>query len=151
MKLKVILRQDIEKRGKKYDIVELSGGYANNFLIPKGLAVLATPEKLREREECVRQAHAKAALLRQTQVDLARQLEAEHFVLKVKTSEQGKFYGNITALQVVGVLQEKHPELTFRHQDVYLKESIQSLGDHKATLHLPEGVKATIHLRVKAA
>ena len=104
--MKVLLKADVKGTGKKGDVAEVADGYARNFLIKKGLAVAATASNVHEAEQkkAAAQFH-KAEEIKATKA-LAEQLNGKTVPVKIKTGENGKMFGSITAAHVAASLSE---------------------------------------------
>lgn len=145
--MEVILLKDMEKLGYVNDIVNVKPGYANNYLIPQGLAKAATASAKKVLAENLRQrAHKDAKILADAQA-LARTIEGLALSLAVK-AEEGKLFGTVTAADLAEALAAKGIELD---RKVISVETIKTVGDYEATARLHKEVKATIKFSVSAA
>jgi large subunit ribosomal protein L9 len=145
--MKVILQQEVKKLGKKGDILEVSEGYARNFLFPKGLAIEATSGNI-------------SMLKQQKDADIRKQQkvldEAKAFGEKVKavtvtiaakTGEGGRMFGSVTTKDVVDVLAERHNlELDKRKLD--LKDAIKALGEYTIPVRIHPEVMVALKVMV---
>jgi large subunit ribosomal protein L9 len=133
--VKVLLLRDHDKLGKAGDIKNVADGYARNFLIPRGLAVLATAGALKQ-AETVRHAEEKrrAKLFAEAQA-VANQLTGTTLIFRALASESGKLYGSITANDIAEAIQrEKGIEVDKRK--IELREPLRSLGTHTVSVRL---------------
>jgi large subunit ribosomal protein L9 len=146
--VKLILREDIENLGKGGDLVEVKAGYGRNFLLPRGLAVLANPKNVRELEHQKKVSEAKAAKLKASAEAVARRLAETPITLKRKVGEQDKLYGSVTALDIVEALGARGLQLDRRIID--LREPIKTVGDHEIPVKLHRDVAAKVRLKVEA-
>jgi large subunit ribosomal protein L9 len=133
--MKVLLKHDVSKLGKAGQVKTVADGYARNFLIPQGLAVLATPGAMKQAD-----ALAKAEQLRQAQLAsdasaLAEVLKQTKLTFTVRAGEGGKLYGSITSQQIADELKAK-AGLEVDKRKIELREPIRSLGVHKVAVHL---------------
>ena len=117
--MKLILREDVENLGKGGDLVEVKPGYGRNFLLPRGLAVLANPKNVRDLEHQKRVADAKAAKLRGEAQAVAKRLADTPISLRRKVGEQDKLYGSVTALVLVEALAARGVQLDRRLLDLH--------------------------------
>jgi large subunit ribosomal protein L9 len=142
----IILTQDVPKLGYKGDTLKVRPGYARNFLIPQGMAIIATKVNAKIMEENQRQASHKIAKVKQEAEELAAKLADTTIEMVAKTGTSGKIFGSITTLQVAQVLKEKGFDIDRRK--ITLSEEIKNVGAYTATLDLHKNVKATINLVV---
>ena len=146
--MKVILLCDVKGSGKKDDIINVSDGYARNFLFPKKWAVEATPgavkeiERKRAAEEKLEREHRAAA------EELARQLKDKLIILKVKCGGQGRLYGRITSAEIAAALKEQHGVDVDKRK--IQCEDIRQVGETAITVSLYTGVKTPMKVRVEA-
>ncbi|NLB90951.1 MAG: 50S ribosomal protein L9 [Clostridiales bacterium] len=147
--MKVLLLQDVKGTGKKDQIVNVSDGYAKNFLFPKGIAVEATPgtikgiEKKKEAEEKKEQEKRAAAQ------KVAEGLKEKTIELKMKAGEKGRLYGSVTTQEIADAL-EKQYNTKVDKRKIEVKDSIRQLGEFQVTIGLYQGVNVTMLLKVVA-
>ncbi|MBI4598805.1 50S ribosomal protein L9 [Candidatus Uhrbacteria bacterium] len=147
--MKVILLRDVKTQGKEGAIVEVSEGYARNFLFPQNLAVQATEEALRERQEREDRAEREGKKELKSSAKLASQLEGFELELVEKTNEQGVLYAAVTTEEVARAL--KKAKFTVDASMIQLTHSIKDVGEHPATVQLPHGFEASITIRVSSS
>jgi large subunit ribosomal protein L9 len=146
--MEVILKQDVQGLGYKNDIIKVKPGYGRNYLIPKGLALIANDSNKRLIVENVRQMAHKAAKLKQDAEALASKIGELTIELKTKAGESGKIFGAVTALQVADVLKAKGFDVDRKR--ILFKEQPKQLGTYTATLDLHKEVKHEIKVDVVA-
>src|SRR5512135_118276 len=146
--MKLILREDVENLGKGGDLVDVKPGYGRNFLLPRGLAVVANPKNVRELEHQKAVATAKAAKLKASAEAVAKRLAETPVVLKRKVGEQDKLYGSVTALDVAEALAARGLEIDRRSID--LSEPIKTLGDFEVGVKLHSEVIGKAKVKVEA-
>jgi len=149
MKIKVILKETIKGIGKRDEIVEVKDGYANNFLLNKNKAILATPEninKLKARNEKIKKNHDKDV---KNANELKEQLASKEIVLKVKAGENNKVFGSIGAKEIVEALKEQL-NITIDKKKVSASAKLKEIGVHNVELKLHSEVKAVLKVRVEA-
>ena len=112
--MKVILKQDVKKLGKKGDIVEVADGYARNFLIAKGLAVAETKKSLEVLQKQQEESAAEDAAKREEAERIAKELENMVFDFPVKTGKEGKVFGSISTKHIAEALEAKGIEIDKR-------------------------------------
>jgi len=146
--MKLILREDVENLGKGGELVEVKAGYGRNFLLPRGLAVLANPKNVRELDHQKKMAEAKAAKLKASAEAVSRRLADTPIVLKRKVGEQDKLYGSVTALDIVEALAARGLQLDRRTID--LAEPIKAVGDFEVPVKLHREVVGKAKVKVEA-
>ena len=144
--MEIILIKDVEKLGYANDIVKVKAGYANNYLIPQGLAKAATASAKKVLAENLKQrSHKDAKILADAQA-LAEKIANLPLTFTVK-AEEGKIFGSITSADVAEALAAKGIEVDKKNIGV---ESIKTVGEYKATVKLHREVKAEVALHVVA-
>lgn len=147
--MKVVLLQDVKGQGKKGQVVNVSDGYARNFLIPRGLAVEATEGKLKE----LAQQKATADRRKQREEDdaksLAAKIEGQTVNIKAKVGEGGRLFGAVSNKDVAEAL-EKQLGFSVDKKKVLLKEPIKSLGVFTVSLKFHPAVQADVQVAVLA-
>jgi large subunit ribosomal protein L9 len=146
--MKVILREDVENLGKGGELVEVRPGYGRNFLIPRGLAVLANARNVRELDHQKKVAEAKAAKLKQSAEAVAKRLAETPVTLRRKVGEQDKLYGSVTVLDIVEALAGRGLQIDRRSID--LAEPIKTVGDHEVSVKLHREVVGKARVKVEA-
>jgi len=146
--MKLILREDVENLGKGGELVDVKPGYGRNFLLPRGLAVLANPKNVRELDHQKKIAEAKAAKLKASAQAVAKRLADTPVTLKRKVGEQDKLYGSVTALDIVEALAARGLQLDRRTID--LAEPIKTVGDFEVPVKLHREVVGTAKVKVEA-
>lgn len=145
--MKVILTQDVKKLGKKDDIVNVSDGYAQNYIIKNGLGVKYTEgSKTRlEKEIEVRNKNEKALIAECEKIK--EQLEKQKIVFKVKTGKEGKIFGSISTKQIADELNKKG--FNIDKKKIKSDITIDSLGVHNVEVELHKKVIVTLKIEVK--
>lgn len=149
VKIKVILKETIKGVGKKDEIVEVKDGYANNFLLNKNKAILATPEnvnKLKAKNEKIQKNHDKDV---KNANELKEFLAGKEIVLKVKAGENNKVFGSIGAKEIVEALKEQL-NVEIDKKKVSASSKVKEIGLHNTELKLHSEVKANLKVRVEA-
>ena len=145
--MKVILQQDVKGQGKKGQMIEVSEGYARNFLIPRKLAVLATAdamntmmlqEKAKKAEEARQKAEAEA---------IAEKLKSAQVKVSARAGANGKLFGAVTSKEVSDALQSQHG-IELAKQKIVLDEPIKSFGSYQLKAKLGHEVSGTIYVVV---
>jgi large subunit ribosomal protein L9 len=142
----IILREKIEKLGTKGDIVRVSDGYARNFLLPKKLAMVATPANIRQIEQEKAAAVRREAVEKQEAEALAQQLSRVSLNLSRKVGEHEVLYGSVTSMDIAEALEAKG--FTIDKRKIELTEAIKSLGKFDIPVKLHREVTALVGLVV---
>ena len=146
--MKVILKSDVNKVGKAGTLLEVSDGYARNFLLPKNLAIEATPAKINEWKNEQARLKAKDAKDRAEAQELQKKLQGRSVKIIGKAGDNGKLFGSITAAQVVEALEAQHDVKNFDKRNVKLEETVKKAGNYDFSLKLYPGVQADMTLIV---
>ncbi len=146
--MKLILREDVYNLGKGGELVEVKPGYGRNFLIPRGMAVLANPKNIREVEHQKAVAAAKAAKLRASAEAIAKRLSDTPLSFKRKVGEQDKLYGSVTAMDVAEALAGRGVQIDRRAID--MSEPLKALGDFEVGVKLHSDVVGKVKVKVEA-
>ena len=146
--MKLILREDVENLGKGGELVDVTPGYGRNFLLPRGLAVLANSKNVREMEHQKSVAQAKAAKLKASAEAVAKRLADTAITLKRKVGEQDKLYGSVTALDLAEALASRGLQIDRRTID--LSEPIKTLGDFEVPVKLHSDVVGKVKVKIEA-
>ena len=132
--MKVLLIKDAYKLGRAGDVKRVADGYGRNFLIPQGLAVLATPGALKQADQIRSQANAKRAVLNEEMSSVAEALSELSLSFPVKAGETGKLYGSITPVMIAEAIKDKTGAEIGRRQLDF--EPIRTLGTHQVDIRL---------------
>jgi len=145
--MKVILLQDVKTLGKEGNVVEVSDGHARNFLFPQNLAVPATPDALKKREE--REQAAKRVVHKDVSLagDLAQRLDGQEFLIQEKMSEGGTLYAAVTAKTIADAIKKKKFKVT--PDMIKLSEPLKEPGEIIVTVQLPHGFDAEVRIIVE--
>jgi large subunit ribosomal protein L9 len=145
--MQVILRQTVENLGRPGDIVRVKAGYAHNFLIPQGMALLATDGNIRRVEQDKKRLALKEAKLKAGAEELAKQFQNLTLHFEKKAGVEGVLYGSVTTTEIAEALMEKGLEIDRR--DLILPEVIKRIGDFhvRVRLHPEVELEFTIHVQ----
>ena len=147
--MEVILKDDVKGVGYKNDIVTVKAGYGRNYLIPQGLAEMATPSARKVVAENTRQAAHKAEKIQKDAQDLANRIGDTLLEIPAKAGESGKIFGAVTTLQVSEALKALGYDVDRKRID--FDQEVKSLGEYTATINLHKEVKHQIRFNVVAA
>ncbi|MFD2831080.1 50S ribosomal protein L9 [Corticicoccus populi] len=145
--MKVIFLNDVKNKGKKGEVKEVATGYAQNFLIKKGLAEEATPGNLKKLEAQKEAAKEAAAQELEDAKSLKETLEGKEVEVKTKAGEGGKLFGSISSKQVVDAYKEQH-DIKLDKRKLDMSEPLKSLGYHRLHVKLHQEVSAEIKVHV---
>jgi large subunit ribosomal protein L9 len=146
--MKLILREDVENLGKGGDLVDVKPGFGRNYLLPRGLAVVANTKNVRELEHQKTVASAKAAKLKASAEAVAKRLAETPVVLRRKAGEQDKLFGSVTAIDIAEALAARGLQLDRRAID--LSEPIKTAGDFEVPVKLHHEVVGKVKVKVEA-
>jgi large subunit ribosomal protein L9 len=145
--LKLILVTDIEGLGFRGDLVEVKDGYANNYLIPKGLAIRSSKGKAKEATQQAKEKMAKSDRDLKRAEETAQTISGHTFEVSAKAGEEGKLFGTITSKDVAGLLKNEL-KIEVDRKKIHMDEHIKTAGFHEAHIKLHPQVEAIVHLKV---
>ncbi len=145
--MKINLKENMKNLGHQGDVVEVKNGYANNYLFPRGMAVMATASNLKMHEENNRQGALKREKMKTDALSLAEQLKDMSITIGTKAGANGKIFGSITPLQVAQALKVKGFEIDRRKIEI---NDVKTLGNYEAILNLHRDVTVNIAVEVIA-
>ncbi|MFC3196947.1 50S ribosomal protein L9 [Parapedobacter deserti] len=146
--MEVILVQDIKKLGEKDDIVTVKPGFGRNYLIPQGLAVLATESAKKVLAENIRQAQFKQDKIKKDATELAAKLEGVKLTIGAKAGESGKIFGSVNSIQIAEALKKEGFEVDRRR--ITFENDPKVIGEYLANLNLHKEVKVQVPFEVVA-
>ncbi|MBR5447756.1 MAG: 50S ribosomal protein L9 [Clostridia bacterium] len=147
--MKVVLLKDVKGQGKKDQIVEVSDGYARNFLLPKGLAAEAKGSVLNDIKNKESSKAHKIELEKAAARETAAKLEEVKVVLKIKAGTGGRMYGSVTAKDIAEALEAQHKIKIDRRKMV--TDAIKAYGNYKVTVKLYPEITGTVNVTVTEA
>jgi large subunit ribosomal protein L9 len=149
--MKVILRADLSQLGKRGDIVDVSDGYARNYLLPKGLGIVATPGALDQAGAMRRARDLRDAADREAATTVASTLVPKVITITAKAGAGGRLFGSVTAADVVAAVAAQ-TGIELDRRTLHLPEQhIKTLGEHSVTAKLHADVEFPIRLEVVPA
>jgi large subunit ribosomal protein L9 len=147
--MKVILRADVADVGKRGDIVDVAAGFGRNYLVPKGLAIKASPGAVEQAASMRRARDLRDASDRASAEEVASALVSRVFTITAKAGAEGKLFGSVTASDIAeAVASQANVELDRRR--IHLDEPIRSLGTHTVPAKLHSDVEFPITIEVVA-
>jgi len=148
--MEVILKQDVEKLGYADDIVKVKDGYARNYLLPQGLALLANTSNKKMLAETIKQRAYKAEKIRKEAEFIAGKIEGLTLKIAQKASEKGTIFGSVNTIAVAQALKDQHDIEIDRKKIILPTDHIKELGNYTAQINIMKDVKVTVNLEVIA-
>jgi large subunit ribosomal protein L9 len=145
--MEIILKQDIANLGNKDEIVTVKNGYARNYLIPKGMATVATGSAKKVLAENTKQRAHKEAKVKADAETIAKKLEGIKLTIGAKTSTTGKIFGSVNTIQIAEALTEKGFDID-RRNILIAEDHVKEVGNYTAEIKLHREVKVTIDFEV---
>lgn len=147
--MKIVLRQDVPKVGEAGSVQTVSNGYARNYLIPQGLAVVATSGELKLAAHNQAVKDRKIARQEESLRSLAEKIDGQRLTFTAKAGEQGRLYGSITASDVATALAAQISEEIDRRR-VVLEDPLRTIGEHTVTVHLVGRLRPQVTVVIEA-
>ncbi len=148
-KTEIILTHNIVGLGGESDQVKVAAGYARNYLFPQRLAVPVTSANKRQLESLKQRRAEREAHEFNTMTELAKGISKLICVIKVKTGEDGKLFGTVTAGMIADELKHQF-DITLDKKKIHLEQPIKTLGEQEVALHLHGEVKSTLKIRIES-
>ena len=147
MATKLLLIEDVETLGRSGEIVSVKPGYARNYLLPQGLAMIANKQALRQQERLKEERQKRALEDKKESEGIAAQIEGITLITVVKVDHEGHMYGSVNAHEIAHMLQEQK-NISLDKKNIQLKHPIKATGVHPISVKLKEGVMTSFHLKV---
>ena len=149
--MKVIFKKDMQSLGDIGDIIEVSDGYARNYLLPKNIVEIATAGALKNREKNIERIKAKAEKLHQEALAKAEKIQALELIeIEAKAGESGKLFGAITTKKLAELIQEKSG-IEVDRKNILLEKPINHIGEYEMKVKFTTKVSAVLNVGVKAS
>ena len=149
--MEIILKQDVNKLGYKDEIVKVKDGYANNYLIPQGYAIVATPSNKKILAENLKQRAFKEAKIKQDAEAFAETLnKIEGLKIAAKASESGKIFGSVNTIQIADAIKAQFDIDVDRKKISIVGDAIKEIGTHKVIVSVYKEIKSEITFEVYA-
>src|SRR5436190_21023010 len=148
--MRVVLRDDVENLGKKGDLVDVADGYARNYLVPRGLALKASPGSQKQADAMRRNREARDSRDREAAQALAAQFEGRTITIKARAGAEGKLFGSVTSVDVADAVQ-KQTGAEIDRRKINLDEPLKELGGGDLQVRLHTDGLAHLHVDVEAA
>ena len=147
--MKVILTQDVKGKGKKGQMIEVSDGYARNFMLPKKLAIEATPDAINTMKMNDKATQERIAREKAEALETSKKLRAMTLVVKAKGGGAGRLFGSVTNAEIADALAKQGVKLDKRK--IVLNETIKSVGTYTATCKLGYEITAPLTVKIEEA
>lgn len=144
--MEVILKEDMPKLGYKDDIVNVKKGFARNYLIPQGKAVIASESAKKVLQENLKQRAHKLEKIKSDAEEAAAKLEGISLTIGAKTSSTGTIFGSVSNIQIADALLEKGIEID--RKLISIKDPVKETGSYRATVRLHKEVSVEIPFEV---
>lgn len=149
--MEIILKQDVNKLGYKDEIVKVKDGYANNYLIPQGYAMVATPSNKKILAENLKQRAFKEVKIKQDAEAFAETLnKIEGLKIAAKASETGKIFGSVNTIQIADAIKAQFDVEVDRKKISIVGDAIKEVGTHKVIVSVYKEIKSEITFEVYA-
>lgn len=147
MPSKLLLLEDVDALGRKGEVVNVRSGYARNFLLPRGLGVVADKNALRMQVRLKEERDKQAAIDKKESEELAGRLEGITLSTIVKVDHEGHMYGSVTVMDIMHLLKEQN-SIEVEKRSIQLQHPIKEIGVHPIKVRLKEGITSTITLKI---
>jgi large subunit ribosomal protein L9 len=145
--MQVILKQDVDKIGRRGDIVDVSRGYVRNFLVPRNLAEVATPAKMEEAQREMAETAERDRRMAERAGEIAETLNKSVITIEARTGEDERIFGSITPANIAQAI-ERARGLHIDRRRIRLEEPIKSLGTHQVPVQVHGDVEANVKVIV---
>ena len=145
--MKVILLQDVKGKGKKGQMIEVSDGYARNFMLPKKLAIEATPDAINTMKMNDKATQERIAREKAEALEISKKLRAMTLVVKAKGGGAGRLFGAVTNAEIASALEKQGVKLDKRK--IVLNETIKNVGTYTATCKLGYEINAPLTVKIE--
>ena len=145
--MKVILRANVEGVGNTGDLVDVANGYAQNFLMPKGLAMRATEGAAPQAEAMQRSQELRGVKEREGAEELGQQLQAQTIAIQARVGQDEQLYGSVTTSEIAEAVQAQ-TGIVLDRRDMSLEEPIRTVGTHQVDMRLHSDVRIQITIEV---
>ncbi|MDA3815211.1 MAG: 50S ribosomal protein L9 [Patescibacteria group bacterium] len=145
--MKIVLQKEVKGVGEPGDIKEVANGFAQNFLIPNGLAIPATEDAIKQAEKIATEQEDQMQRELETAQEIASKLDGKEITLKEK-AEDGKLFGSISAETITNKLAEEN--IKINKNNIELADSIKEVGEHQVKIKLDHGLEAELKVVIEA-
>ncbi|MBE7058612.1 MAG: 50S ribosomal protein L9 [Ruminococcaceae bacterium] len=146
--MKVILKQDVKGLGKKDEIVNASDGYAKNYLIPRGIAVVASTGNVNEAVNKQKAIAEKKQREFDTAKEFAAKLEGKTVTIKAKAGESGKLFGAVSNKDIADAIKNQY-KIEIDKKKIVLNDPIKTAGNHEVEIRIYAGVVTRVNVKIE--
>ncbi|MFC1863129.1 50S ribosomal protein L9 [Thermodesulfobacteriota bacterium] len=144
--MKVVITKDMDDLGLEGDIVDVSNGYARNFLIPKGIALEASNQNIKMMESKKKKIEIKRLKAKEDAEKVKERLTGVEITINQKVGEEDKLYGSVTSMDIAARLEEQG--ITIDRRKINLDKPIKSIGEFEVPIKIYPGVTGTVKVKV---
>jgi len=148
--VKLVLRQNVAGLGRRGDVVEVSPGYARNYLVPRGLAITATPGGAAQAEAMRRSQSIKDAKDRESAEEIAKILVSRTISVRARSAAGGKLFGSVTNIEIAKAIAEQ-ANVEIDRKAIHLDEHIKTTGAHQVQIRLHGDVEFPVTVEVSGS
>lgn len=145
--MQVILKQDVDKIGQRGDIIDVSRGYVRNYLVPRGLAEVATAAKMEEARREIQEAEERDQRMAERAGEVAATLNKSVITIEARTGEDERIFGSITPANIAQAI-ERARGIRLDRRRVRLEEPIRTLGTHQVPIQVHGEIEASVKVIV---
>jgi len=145
--MQVLLKGDVDRLGKRGEVVSVADGYARNFLMPKGLAVPATAGRLKEFEMTRKREEKLEEVRRKRMEEEVAKMSGRSVTITMRSADDGKLFGGVGPVEIAAELRSEGVEID--EKSIRMEEHIRELGVHVVEVHLAPGVNASLRVWVR--
>lgn len=147
MATKLLLLKDVEDLGRSGDVISVRPGYARNFILPRGLGIIADKSAMRKQARLKEEREKQAIIDKQEAEKTAAAIEGIILSTVVKVDQEGHMYGSVSAHDIAELLSD-HTKIAFEKRAIAIKHPIKQTGVYPVTVKLKEGITASITVKV---
>lgn len=145
--MQVILKQDVEKLGQRGEVVEVSPGYVRNYLVPRGMAEIATPGRMEEVRRQMAEAAERESRIAERAEEISRILNKSVITIEARTGEDDRLFGSVTAANIASGIQRARG-IHIDRRRVRLEEPLRALGTYQVPVHVHGEIEASVKVIV---
>ncbi|MGI6216047.1 MAG: 50S ribosomal protein L9 [Coriobacteriales bacterium] len=147
--MKVILMQELKGKGGEGDVIDVAQGFADNYLLPQGIAIKATKGNLKQLEQRMHNIKKREAVRIENADDMQKALDGKGVTIVAKVGEDGQLFGSVTPVMIADALKEQL-DIEIDRKKIDLNKPIKTAGEHVAVVSIYRDIKANINVSVKS-